>query len=388
MSSKMVNPIHLKRLHQTDDLCSISPSFKGQELFCPGPVNVSAEVKNALLHPNIGHRESEFSAVLKQSRAKLSSIFGVRNFLRYTTIVINGSGSAANESVVSSLGRSVRMLILANGEFGDRLFDLANDYQDHVSSIRLRWGKKFIVKDIEKAVVKYNPDLIAMVHHETSTGMLNPIDQVGEIAKRHKKKFFVDAVSSLAAEPVDVEKNGITFCSSSSNKAIASVCGLSFVCGRVSAFEELRNVKSQTRYLNLYRHYRYENDKNQTPNTPSLSVYFALDAALNQIQREGLDRRFDRISRLALMLRKEMQSMGLRFLIPEESMSKVLTTYRLPDHLSFDQMRSHMKNLGFVIYGGKGPLDNKVFQVANIGDLDDNAVRSFLKALRQTIASS
>ena len=361
---------------------------EGQHLFCPGPVNVSEEVKRALMHPDIGHREVEFCSVLGQARKKLSSIFGVHNFLKYTTLIINGSGSAANESVFSSIGREKRVLVLANGEFGDRLVDLSRYYQDDVHTLQLRWGKPFDVEKIEKAIEKYDPDLVAMVHHETSTGMLNPIADVGKLARASGKQFFVDAVSSLAAELVDVEANHITFCTSASNKAVASVCGLSFVCGRVSAFEALRDVRSQTRYLDLYRHYRYESDRNQTPNTPSLSVFFALDAALNQIRREGLERRLQRILRFAQLLRSETSKMGIEPLIPVKQMSRVLTTFRIPDHITYQQLRTGLKQQGFVIYGGKGPLENKVFQVANLGELNEGAIHAFLQALRTTLATA
>ncbi len=368
------------------------PVFSGiqtdQGLFCPGPVNVSNEVKEALLHPDIGHREVEFTSLLKRIRQKLSSVFGVHNFLKYTSVVINGSGSAANEAVLSSIGRNTRVLVLSNGEFGERLIELSEYYQDNVFTLELNWGESFKPGDIEKALDKYKPDLVAMVHHETSTGMLNPISLVGKLCRTRKVQLFVDTVSSLAAETVDVEKNHITYCTSSSNKAIASVCGLSFVCGRVSAFESLRDVRRQTRYLDLYRHYKYESDLNQTPNTPSLTVYFALETALNQILQDGLPARMAKIERKARLLRSEMAKMGLEAIIPEKQMSRVLTTLRLPDHISYDYLRDALKKRGFVIYGGKGPLENKVFQVANIGEIDDQSIRKFVMALRESLAQA
>ncbi len=379
--------------NQQKDRKSFSPSvFSGiqidQGLFCPGPVNVSNEVKEALLHPDIGHREVEFTTLLKRIRQKLSTVFGVRNFLKYTSVVINGSGSAANEAVLSSIGRDTKVLVLANGEFGDRLIELSEYYQETVNSLQLNWGESFRTDAIERALDEYKPDLVAMVHHETSTGMLNPISLVGKMCRARKIQLFVDTVSSLAAETVDVEKNHITYCTSSSNKAIASVCGLSFVCGRVSAFESLRDVRRQTRYLDLYRHYKYETDLNQTPNTPSLTVYFALDAALNQILRVGLPERMAKIERKARLLRSEIAKMGLEAIVPEDKMSRVLTTFRLPDHISYDYLRDALKDRGFVIYGGKGPLENKVFQVANIGEIDKRSIQKFIKALRESLAQA
>ena len=171
-----------------------------QMLLCPGPVMLSERVRNALLHSDIGHREEEFSELLDRSRLKLSQVFGVRNHDKYSTVVITGSGSAANESVLSSIGSDKRILILTNGEFGERLIYLADIHQLNIIRFQLEWGEAFKVSDIEKAIEKANPDVVAMVHHETSTGMLNPIDAVGKICKKHEKLFYVDAVSSLGAE--------------------------------------------------------------------------------------------------------------------------------------------------------------------------------------------
>jgi 2-aminoethylphosphonate-pyruvate transaminase len=357
-----------------------------QMLLCPGPVMLSDRVRNALLHPEIGHREEEFSDLLDRARLKLSRVFGVKNHDKYTTLVITGSGSAANESVLSSIGSDKRILILTNGEFGERLVGLAEIHQLNVIRFQLGWGEAFTASDVERAVEKANPDVVAMVHHETSTGMLNPIEEVGKICKKHKKLFYVDAVSSLGAEYVNVEKNHIAFCTASSNKALSSVCGLSFVCGQRTAFESLKNVKSRTAYLNLYKHYQYETERSQTPNTPAVTALFALDAALDDLLEAGLDDRVRRCRMLAGKLRDELRSLGLEFIIPEDQMSSVLTTAYLPENVSYQELREGLKRRGFIVYGGKGPLDNRVFQVANIGTIRRTHINDFTKSLKWVLS--
>lgn len=357
-----------------------------QMLLCPGPVMLSDRVRSALLHMDIGHREEEFSDLLDRARLKLSQAFGVRNHDKYTSVVITGSGSAANESVLSSLGAGRRILVLTNGEFGERLIDLAEIHQLNVIRFQLDWGESFNVSDIEQAIEKAKPDVVAMVHHETSTGMLNPIDAVGKICKKHDKLFYVDAVSSLGAEYVNVEKNNIDFCTASSNKALSSVCGLSFVCGKRTAFESLKDVKSRTSYLSLYKHYHYETKLSQTPNTPAVTAMFALDAALDDLLEPGLDDRVRRCRMLASMLREELRSLGLKFIIPEGEMSSVLTTVYLPENIDYQDLREGLKKRGFVVYGGKGPLDNKVFQVANIGTIRRRYISDFAKSLKWVLS--
>lgn len=357
-----------------------------QMLLCPGPVMLSDRVRSALLHSDIGHREEEFSDLLDRSRLKLSQVFGVKNHDKYTTVVITGSGSAANESVLSSIGSDKRILILANGEFGERLIGLAEIHQLKVIRFQLEWGESFKVSDIEKAVKQADPDVVAMVHHETSTGMLNPIEAVGRICRKHSKLFYVDAVSSLGAEYVNVEKNHIDFCTASSNKALSSVCGLSFVCGRRTAFESLKDVKSRTSYLNLYKHYHYETRLSQTPNTPAVTALFALDAALDELLQAGLDDRVRRCRMLASMLREELRSLGLKFAIPENHMSSVLTTACLPENISYHDLREGLKKRGFVVYGGKGPLEGRAFQVANIGTVHRKYISDFARSLKWVLS--
>lgn len=350
-------------------------------LFCPGPVLVSDRVKKALASPEIGHREVEFSELFNRVRLKLARVFGVRNLHRYTCLVLNGSGSAANEAVLSSLGAKKKLLIISNGEFGERLVRLAEFLELDSRAIRLRWGQPFDLDDVEKAVRRSGMEMLCFVHHETSTGMLNPLPKLAAIAKRHSKEIFVDAVSSLGAVPVNVEDNELTFCTGSANKAIASVPGLSFVCGKRAAFSALKGVKPRSLYLDLYNHFVYSDRKYQTPNTPAVNLFFALEAALDGILDGGLQKTFDRYSALAAQLRSGIKALGFRFFLPEEHMSPVLTTVELPVGFEGDDFHERLKRLGYITYPGKGILKDRAFQVANIGEISHSDVTRFIDAL-------
>ncbi len=356
--------------------------LKKQILLCPGPVMVSEHVKTALLHPDIGHREPEFSALLKRARAKLSLVFGVIHPDEYATVVINGSGSAANESVISSLGEGRKILVLSNGEFGERLAELSECHELELTHLKYPWGTPIPVAEVERAIAAHDPDVVAMVHHETSTGMLNPIQKIGALTHQAGKWLFVDAVSSLAAEWVDVERNHIDLCTSSSNKALSSCTGLSFVCGRRAVFESLKHVRCRTKYLNLYRHYQMETELAQTPNTPSLTVLFALDAALDELLERGLTNQIHRTRAHATLLREGLRAMGLSFVIPEHHMSNVLTTVAVPEGVDYQAIKDRLKERGYLVYGGKGPLTDKAFQVANIGMVKEQHLHDFLRDLQ------
>ena len=354
-----------------------------QCLFCPGPVLVSRKVKEALSSAEIGHRELEFSELLNRTRLKLGRVFGVTNFHNYTTVVLTGSGSAANEAVLGSAGIGKRLLILSNGEFGERWMSIAQFLDLEFETLNLRWGQPFPLGEVEERICRKAIDAVCMVHHETSTGMLNPLERVAALAARYKKDLYVDAVSSIGALPTNVEDNGITFCTGSANKAIASVPGLSFVCGKRTSFDALKTVHAKSLYLDLYKHYIYNDRQYQTPNTPAVNLFFALDAALDEILDPGLSQTFERYRSLAAQLRAGMTRLGLRFFIPEEHMSPVLTNVELPPGYGAGEFHENLKRLGYITYPGKGILKDRVFQVANIGEISARQVRGFLRALEQ-----
>ncbi|MBI2216268.1 MAG: aminotransferase class V-fold PLP-dependent enzyme [Candidatus Rokubacteria bacterium] len=364
---------------------SAMPGMRRQLLFCPGPVMVAKRVKAAVAAPEIGHRELEFSELLNRVRLKLGKVFGVRNFHRYTTVVLTGSGTAANEALLGTAAIGRRLLVLANGEFGERLISMARHLGVAVTPLTARWGQPFDLSAVEQAMARGNLDAVVWVHHETSTGMLNPLREIALLARRHGLETYVDAISSLGGVPVDVEANGLTFCTSSANKAIGSIPGLAFVCGQRDAFEALAAVRARSVYLDLYKHFSYNDKQNQTPNTPAVNLYFALEAALDDLLAEGVEQRFLRFQRLARRLRRGCRRLGLRPVIPEPLMSPLLTTLELPRGFGAAEFHDRVKRAGYIVYGGKGILADRVFQVANIGALTVRHCDAFLAALETIV---
>lgn len=357
------------------------PGIRRQLLFCPGPVMVSRRVKRAVAAPEIGHRELEFCELLNRARLKLGKVFGIRNFHRYTTVVLTGSGTAANEALLGTAAVGRRLLIPANGEFGERLVGIARHLGITVTPLPHRWGEPFDLDALEQAMARGNLDAVAWVHHETSTGMLNPIGEIAARARRYGLDTYVDAISSLGGVPVDIETHGLTFCTSSANKAIGSIPGLAFVAGQRDAFEALAPVRARGVYLDLYKHFSYNDKQNQTPNTPAVNLYFALEAALDDILEEGLEQRFARFQALARRLRRGFRRLGLRSLIPAAHMSPLLTTLELPRGFGSREFHDRVKDAGYIVYAGKGILEGRAFQVANIGALTLRHCDAFLASL-------
>jgi 2-aminoethylphosphonate-pyruvate transaminase len=361
---------------------AVTPLISEQVLLCPGPVMVSKKVKSALLHSDIGHRETEFIEILTRCRAKLNQAFGVAG-QDYTNVIITGSGTSANEALLSSYGPGKKLLILSNGEFGNRLIDLARCHELDYTPLEFGWANPIDLAKVEQLVSTDLYDALMVVHHETSTGMLNPINEIGAMLKKYNVDFLVDAVSSIGAEALSMETANITFCTASANKALASLPGLAFVCGKKAAFQALKGQKARTRYLDLYRHYEFEALSFQTPNTPAVSLFYALEVALDELLQDTLEARMKHYGYLASLVRNRLKKLGMKFVIPEEHMSRVLTTVYYPEGLDVERFHDWVKQNNYVIYRGKGPLLGKAFQIANIGHVREEHVLAFLDMMER-----
>ncbi|MBI1495459.1 pyridoxal-phosphate-dependent aminotransferase family protein [Halocynthiibacter styelae] len=355
--------------------------LNAQFLFTPGPVNVAENLRSAVIKSDICHRELEFDTLLSNIEHKILSLFQIEKRNRYRVVVITGSGTAANESMLSSVAGQGDVLILSNGEFGERLANTSKIHNAHTHVIEKPWGKGFDLSQIEAFLDAHKVSVIAMVHHETCSGMLNPLHLIGALAQKHGALFIVDGVSSVGAEPVDMEGCNIAFCSSSSSKAIGSYPGLSFVIGQTIQFEKLKHHKPKTTYLDLALFYRFLTTTGQTPNTPAIPLFFALDQALTNILSEGVVKRFDVIRQRANDLRRGMLKLNLKFLIDEKDMCSILTTVHVPWSVNVSDLRRRLRENGIIIYEGKGCFKDKVFQVGNIGEMTDLDIIFFLQNL-------
>ena len=355
-------------------------------LFTPGPVNVADNVRLAMGKKDICHREVDFDLLLQSIESKLLKIFDV-NPVDYRAVVITGSGTAANESMLSSVVGDKNILILSNGEFGERLVEISTIHNKNTFRLDSPWGEELDLNKIKVYLKHNNIDVVAMVHHETSSGMLNPIEKIGSIVNEHGAIFIVDAVSSAGAENIDMEKCHIDFFSSSSSKAMGSLAGLSFILGKTSAFEKLKLLPVKTAYLNLYKFYHFIKNVSQTPNTPAVHLFYALEQALANILYIGAEHHYSLLKRRAKYLRKGLLNLGLKFLINEKDMCSVLTTIHLPKHIDIRLLRQRLREKSIIIYEGKGCFANKVFQVGNIGELSEQDIQFFLSTLNDVLLS-
>jgi 2-aminoethylphosphonate-pyruvate transaminase len=370
-------------------LQSISDQFnkntKRYKMFTAGPVNVSNSVKEAMHYPEIGHRESEFSDLFVDVQKKLIRIFGADEE-NYTPFVIGGSGTAAMESVISSTVHDNRkILVISNGAFGERWAEISEIYNLEVSKINYEWGQTINLQDVEnKLIQETNIETVCLVFMETSTGMVNPIKEVGDLCKRYNKIFIVDAVSGLCGDPLDVKDSNIDFCVSNTNKGLAGLPAISFVCAKNSAVEKIKDIPPRNFYLSLIKHIQYAR-KAQTPTTPIIPMFYMLQAALDDIFKEGLEKRMHRFRENSLQLRTRLKGLGFKFQLEESTMSNVMTNVLLPKNYSYEDIHEHLKKEGYIIYPGKGPLEGKVIHIANVGTLNKEDVNNFCEKIAKLV---
>jgi 2-aminoethylphosphonate-pyruvate transaminase len=356
-------------------------------LLNPGPVNTTAHVKSALVHHDVSHRDSGFSELLVSLTGKLRRIF--RASPQHSVVMITGSGTAAMECAVSStVPRDRKILIVDNGAFGERLYEIARLHEMDIVHLRYAWGDRVNPADVRRAFDEY-PDIavVAMVHHETSVGLLNPVREVGAISRENEALFVVDAVSSLGAEDLDVVRDNIDVCYSSANKCLHAISGAGFICVAPRVWQAIETIKPRSYYLNLKRYRRYIDDLAQTPFTPAVSNYFALDAACAEFLADGHAQRLAMYRRRNLRLRRGLADLGMYPFTRTGHESHSVVTCCVPSGVSFSELYEGLKNLGYIVYGCKDVLADKFLQVANMGDLDEPVIDKFLASTQGVIQS-
>ena len=352
-------------------------------LLNPGPVNVSPRVQQALLRGDLCHREEEFSDLLVAIRAKLLQAFAPSG---YTAVPVTGSGTLAVEAMVSSaLPEGKKLLVINNGVYGERMLHMAEAHRIPAVELRYDWTERPALGQIE-STLRADPaiDAVALVHHETTTGLLNLVTEVGAITRRTGRLLLLDAVSSLAAEDLDLIRDGVDLCACTANKCVQGLPGVSFVLVRTDAMTAMQHYPRRSLYLHLPLHWEAQ-EKRSIPFTPSVQTWYALDAALDELLEETVTKRVKRHYTAAQLLRDGFARLGLKALLPAAHQSNTLTSLLLPEGMTYPRIHDGLKERGFVIYEGQGRLQTGIFRVANMGHLTLDDFRRFLAALEEVL---
>ena len=340
------------------------------KLFSPGPVLVKDNVRRSLLHYDICHRSPEFEEMFVNTQEKILRLFNADD--SYYSLIVSGSGTSANETVLSSLFRpGEKILLIRNGVFGERLLEIIDKYQIPLVDCEFPWATLPDLAVVEQKLVE-NPDVkvVAMVFHETSTSMINPVSAVGELCNRYGKLLSVDCVSAAGGQNIDVAKNNIAICTSVGGKCVGAFPGSAYICARKSLLDTLTAEQCKNVYLSLYKHYRAAADTHQTPNTPNVNLFWPLNTALANIEAETLSARIARYQRCAKIIRDGVRALGCRTLISDELASNTVTSVFLPDGINARAFIDEMILRGYTFYIGKGDYGKRgMIQIANMGEI-------------------
>lgn len=353
-------------------------------LFTPGPLTTSATVKAAMLH-DAGSRDAEFIAIVRDIRERLLRIGGAAPGGEYECVPMQGSGTFAIESVISSaIPRGGRLLVPVNGAYGQRIVEMASVHGIEVHTLETAENRRISPEAVaERLGGLAGVTHVAVIHCETTTGIVNPIKQIGDKVASYGAAYIVDAMSSFGAIPIGLADTHADFLISSANKCIEGVPGFGFVLARRS---QLIAAKGHARTLSLDLHAQWEGFETggQFRFTPPTHALLAFHQALRELDAEGgVEGRAARYRRNREVLAKGMEAMGFETYLAPEDQSYIITTYRYPadPDFHFEEFYSRLSEMGFVVYPGKLSQE-RCFRIGTIGRLGVEEIEGLLAAIR------
>lgn len=354
-----------------------------KKLFIPGPVEVREDVLKKMSEVMISHRSSDASEIQRRISNNLKKLFFTKNEILLSTT----SGSGLMEGAIRSCTLK-KAAVFSIGAFGKRWYDMAIKNNIDADIFEEDMGEVIDINRLNDVLSTNKYDLVAITNNETSTGVMNPIEQIGEVIKKYPEVvFIVDAVSSAAGSKIEVDKLGIDICITSTQKALAIPPGMAICTFSEKAMERAKNVKNRGYYLDLLLLYKYIKKKNyQYPSTPSLSHMYALDYQLDYIlNREGLENRFSKHIKMAKLVRVWGRKYFELLQNKEELLSNTVTTIKNTRGINVGDLNKRLGNRVFVISNGYGELKEKTFRIAHMGDCQIDDIKELLENINDIL---
>ncbi len=352
------------------------------KLLTPGPITTTQSVKSTMLQ-DWSTWDCDYNDIVQAIRRELVRL--ATPAPGYTSVLMQGSGTAAVESVIgTTLGANDKLLILANGAYGERIEEIARYLRIPHSTLNFSELGAIDTTRVNEALSDDSEiSHVAMVHCETTTGRLNDLHAVSTIVEKHQRLFIVDAMSSFGGIPIDMGALGIDFLISSANKCIQGVPGFGFICAKTTEMEKLEG-RARSLSLDMYQQWRtMEEHGGKWRFTSPTHVVRAFHRALEELGEEGgIGARHRRYLENHRVLVEGMRNLGFKTLLEDRYHSPIITTFLYPEHpaFSFSRFYDLLKKNGFVIYPGK-VTDADCFRIGTIGDLNKQDVETLLKRI-------
>ncbi|WP_042345520.1 2-aminoethylphosphonate--pyruvate transaminase [Bacillus massiliigorillae] len=356
-------------------------------LLTPGPLSTTDSVKEVMMKDWCTW-DDDYNNIVQSIRRKLVALATERTE-KYTSVLMQGSGTFSVESVIGTvIPRDGKLLVIANGAYGKRIAQIANTLG--IALVVLE-SDEMLSPDLERIQQTLSDDLaithVAVVHCETTTGMLNPIKQIGEIVKGQNRIYIVDAMSSFGGIQMDIDQLGIDYLISSANKCIQGVPGFGFVIAKIEEFEKCNN-QARSLSLDLYDQWQtMENNNGKWRFTSPTHTVRAFYQALHELEEEGgVEQRQERYETNHRDLVDGMREFGFKTLLADENQSPIITAFHYPENkdFTFQLFYEKLKSKGFVIYPGK-VTDLQTFRIGNIGEVYKTNIANLIDAVQESM---
>ncbi len=367
---------------------SMGETVERRILLNPGPATTSDGVKQALVIPDICPRERSFCDLYADVRRRLAELVG--DPAEVAAVPLVGCGTTALEAaMVSLLPPGARLLVVDNGDYGTRLAAMARELGIDHDVLEVGWAVPIDPAEVEAKLGDASTPFTHayFVHHETSSGLLNPIDPLLAVFKRHDVRVLLDAMSSFACLPTPVGAEGVDAVVSSSNKCVQGMAGLGIVVATRALLDEARGTRRRCFSLDLVAELDHLEKTGQSRFTVPPQVVSALHRALIELEREGLDGRRARYTRSMEVLVSGLRRLGFELFEGDGEPSRILVAIRAPEApwYDFEDMHDALFEQGFTIYPGK-PGAVPTFRLAVLGAIDASDIEAFLEALEQYLS--
>jgi 2-aminoethylphosphonate-pyruvate transaminase len=355
-------------------------------LLTPGPAGTSSRVRQALLRGDLCHREPEFTELLGRLRTALPACLSLAG--THEAAIVTGSGTAAMEmAVLGSVRAGRRLLVIRNGVYGDRFVQIAEAHGIGTEVVAAPWTRPADPEAVRRALLG-SPDIdaVACVHHETTTGLLNPVQAIGAVVRDFEAVFVLDAISSTAIEAPDLPLAAADVICGTANKGLHGIPGVSFLLfSAAKGIDRLFAVPRRSLYLDgaaLLAGQR----AGSVPFTPAIQACYALDEAIAEYAGAGgYAARAREYRRRAALVRDGLARNGLEILIDQACRSSSVTAVRLPEGVGYRPLHDELKRRGYIVYAGLGPLSETHFRIATMGEIRQGALAGLEPALRESL---
>ena len=361
--------------------------IKRNILLNPGPATTTDTVKYAQVVPDICPREKEFAGLMKGLRSDLLKVVHAPED-QYTSVLFCGSGTINIDICINSLvPDGKKILVVNNGAYNSRAVEVCEMY--HIPHINLKSSvyEQPDLRQVEQTL-KENPDVAVVYccHHETGTGVLNPIREIGALAHQYGAIFISDTTSTLGMIPLDVVKDNVDFCMASAQKGLMAMSGLSFIIGRTDIIKASKNYPTRSYYCNLYLQYEYFEKTGEMHFTPPVQTIYATIQALKEYFEVGEEAKFARHRAVYEAIHQGVAELGFKTVIDPKIESGLVVSVLYPDdpNFTFEKIHDYCYERGFTIYPGKISTTN-TFRLCALGTITPEDIKQFFVVLKEAM---